>query len=265
MKTEKKSPISRRNQSKRADRTEKSSRNSDGLIRLNKFISDSGICSRRKADELISDGAVRVNGKLVSELGFKVAVTDRVYVNGNELSLNQRKIYILLNKPKDVITTTDDEFGRKTVLDIVRKQNRIFPVGRLDRNTTGALLITNDGELANRLMHPRYEVTKVYNATLDKKLLPDHAKILAEGVNIGGEKFSPCEILIDPANQAKISVILNEGKNKEVHRMFEFLGYLVKKLDRKYYAGLSTAGLKRGEYRHLSNSELLRLKKLVKL
>jgi 23S rRNA pseudouridine2605 synthase len=237
----------------------------ENLIRLNKIIADAGICSRRKADELISMGQVSVNGSIIIDMGTKVSPVDKVEIDGKQISKERNYIYILLNKPKDYITTTSDEKGRKTVMDLVKKRGRIYPVGRLDRNTTGALLLTNDGELANRLMHPRYEIAKMYNVTLDKRLKTGDAEKISKGINTGEAEYSPCELYYDTKDQTKISVVLREGKNREIHNIFEFLGYEVKKLDRKYYANLSTNKLERGEYRNLSKKEVMDLKKMVGL
>ncbi|MBI5326358.1 MAG: rRNA pseudouridine synthase [Ignavibacteriae bacterium] len=235
------------------------------LIRLNKFLADSGLTSRRKADELIKQGSVSVNNKIVTDLGTKIQSNDRVKVNGNPVKINQKLVYILLNKPKDYISTTSDEKGRKTILDIVKSSKRIFPVGRLDRNTTGVLLLTNDGELAHKLTHPSFEIERVYNVTLDKNLLPPDAKKIVSGIEIDNEMTSPCELFINPQNKSNVIITLTEGKNHEVKKIFEKLGYAVKKLDRKYFAGLSASGLGRGKYRHLKLPELLKLKKLTGL
>ncbi|OGU15928.1 MAG: hypothetical protein A2X61_01445 [Ignavibacteria bacterium GWB2_35_12] len=233
------------------------------LIRLNKFLADAGIASRRKADELIKQGSVSVNNKIVIDLGTKIQHTDRVSVNGNPVKTEQKLVYILLNKPKDYITTTSDEKDRKTVLDIVKSSKRIYPVGRLDRNTTGVLLLTNDGELAHKLTHPKFQIERVYNVTLDKILKPEDAQKIALGIDIDDAKTAPCELFIHPKNKSNVIITLKEGKNHEVKRIFEKLGYLVKKLDRKYFAGLSVQGLARGSYRHLSRHELYKLKKMA--
>ncbi len=237
----------------------------DQAVRINKYIADAGICSRRKADELIHHGEVTINDNLVIEPGTKVLPGDIVKVKGNIVASNRHYEYILLNKPKDYITTTNDEKGRKTVLDLVRKKVRLFPVGRLDRNTTGVLLLTNDGELAYRLTHPKYQIERVYNVALDKKLNSNDAKKIAEGITIEGESYSPCSILIDPKDSHKVTVILTEGKNRELHKVFAELGYSILRLNRIMYANLTTRGLRRGEYRHLTKKELSELKKLVKL
>lgn len=243
--------------------TRKKNSSESELIRLNKFIADAGYCSRRKADELISAGVVKVNGALVTELGAKVHPSDLVTIKGDPVSIKEHNIYIVLNKPKDVITTTADEKNRKTVLDIVRKQTRIFPVGRLDRNTTGVLLLTNDGELAHRLTHPSYEIPRQYAVKLDKALKPADAQKIADGLEIDGEKMAPCDIIISQQDKTKVFITLTEGKNHEVKRIFEFVGYEVKQLDRKSYAGITYKGLEKGRYRHLTRKEVLYLKKLV--
>ena len=238
----------------------------NNLVRLNKFIADSGAASRRKADELIEAGAVKVNGNTIRELGTKILKTDKVTVNGDPVGDIPHFVYIILNKPKDIITTTTDEFDRKTVMDLVHTNYRVFPVGRLDRNTTGLLLLTNDGEMTNRLTHPRYKIERLYIVGLDKPLKIHDARLITKGVELDEDEVtSPCELVIDPDNNSKISLLLKEGKNREVRRMFEKFGYEVKKLDRKMFAGLSTRGLKRGEYRHLTREEVLFLEKTTKL
>lgn len=234
-------------------------------IRLNKFIADSGLTSRRKADELIEKGLVKVNGKVVKELGSKVYRSDFVTVDGDPISIDTKNVYILLNKPKDTISTTDDELDRKTVMDIVRSKYRIYPVGRLDRNTTGVLLLTNDGELANRLMHPSYKVIRQYQVELDKAVSLPEAKQIAEGVELEDGKTAPCNIFVNPNDQKKLQLELIEGKYREIRRMFEKFGYFVKKLNRKMYANITTRGLPRGKYRHLTPREVAGLKKIVGL
>lgn len=234
-------------------------------IRLNKFIADAGICSRRKADVLISEGRVKVNKKVVIELGFKVSLSDFITIDGNPISRDSHFIYILLNKPKNTISTTDDEKNRATIFDIVKSKHRIFSIGRLDRNTTGVILLTNDGMLANRLMHPRYQIERVYNVGLDKGLTEKAAEQIAKGISTPEFQSSPCELIIDRFDNTKVTVILKEGKNHEIKKMFETFDYFVKKLDRKVFAGLTTKGLNRGEYRHLTKSEVNNLKKITKL
>jgi len=231
--------------------------------RLNKVIADSGITSRRKADELIEKGAVRVNGKVVTTLGFRVSANDEITVNGNPIPQNVRKIYIVLNKPKDYIVSAKDEHNRRTVMELVNIKTRIFPVGRLDRNTTGALLMTNDGELSHRLLHPSYEIERTYSTLLDKVLTEKDAKAILSGVEIEGSKTTVSELFIDPNNNKKIYLTLNEGKNHEVRLIFENLGYKVKQLDRKAFANITTSRLPRGEWRFLTRNEVFELKKMV--
>jgi 23S rRNA pseudouridine2605 synthase len=233
--------------------------------RLNKAIADAGVASRRHADDLIRTGAVKVNGRVVTELGTKVEIDDMVTVNGEPITRYKHLTYIVLNKPKDVISTSSDEKGRATVFDVVRLKTRLFTVGRLDRNTTGILLLTNDGELANRLMHPRYGILRVYKAVLDKPLRPDQARTIAAGVELEDGPTQPCDVTIDPSDKTNVMIGIREGRNREVRRIFEHLGFDVKRLDRKEYANMSTRGLKRGEYRHLTRDEVFELKRLVKL
>jgi len=234
-------------------------------IRLNKYIADGGVASRRTADELIETGKVTVNGAIVIDLGTKVSKTDLVSVNGEPVSFQKHLTYILLNKPKDVITTVSDELKRKTVFDIVKIHSRLFPVGRLDRNTTGALLLTNDGELAYRLTHPKFEVPREYIVKVDKKITFEDAKKISEGLELEDGLTSPCVIYVDPLDKHRARLEIKEGKNREVRRMFEFLGYDVKSLDRKSYSFLTTKGLDRGQYRHLTRYEIDRLRSILGL
>ncbi|HRP01317.1 MAG TPA: pseudouridine synthase [Candidatus Kapabacteria bacterium] len=252
---------------KKSDVPNKKSKDMNAPVRLNKFLADSGVASRRASDELIESGAVKINGKVVVELGTKVTKSDFITVNGDPIKEKKNLIYILLNKPKNVITTTSDEKGRKTVLDIVRKHVRIFPVGRLDRNTTGALILTNDGDLAHRLTHPSYQIERIYNVKLDKNLQFDHAKQIAEGgIDLGDNEITGvAELMINPEDRTKVVLKLKEGKNREVRRIFEHFEYEVKQLTRKYFAHLTITGMKIGEYRHLTRKEVLELKRLVKL
>jgi len=231
-------------------------------VRLNKYIANAGITSRRKADELITQGAVRINGKVVTELGVQIKpYEDQITVNGEVVSPQPRMVYLLLNKPKDTITTTNDEKDRTTVLDYIQTSERIYPVGRLDRNTTGVLLLTNDGELTNRLTHPSFEIEREYHATLDKRLEHADARKIAEGgINIGeGDVTGPAELLT-MENPNEVILKIREGKNREVRRIFETLGYEVEKLDRTSFAGLTHRGMSRGESRPLTNPEIHRLK-----
>ncbi len=231
-------------------------------IRLNKYLATAGVCSRRKADELIAQGRVRVNGKPVTSLGVKIDPSrDAVFVNEKQVALLDEPVYLIFNKPKDCIATANDERGRTTIFEYVRVKERVFPIGRLDRNTTGVLLLTNDGEFANRLMHPRYEIKKAYQVTLDKPLVPAHAKRLESGVRLSDGATEPAEVYFIPQGKNKvIGIVIHEGKNRQVHRMFEALGYAVEKLDRVGYAGLTYEGLKRGAWRHLTKPEVRKLK-----
>lgn len=234
-------------------------------IRLNKVLADAGVASRRKADELITSGAVKVNGKVVTTLGVKVQPDDFITVNGNPVPKNDKKVYFILNKPKDVIVSTEDEKGRKTVMDLIKTSYRIFPVGRLDRNTTGALILTNDGELAHRLLHPSYQIPRTYVALLDKELKQTDAELISKGVQLEDGMTSPCEVVIHPKNPRKVIITLFEGRNHEVKRIFMHFNFNVKQLDRKVFAGISVQRLERGEYRILSKKEVNLLKKMVNL
>ena len=237
--------------------------NADEQTRLNKVIADSGITSRRNADTLIEKGVVRVNGKVITTLGYRVSSDDDITVNGNPIPQNVKKIYIVLNKPKDYIVSVKDESNRRTVMELVRIKSRIFPVGRLDRNTTGILLMTNDGELAHRLLHPSFEVERTYATLLDRDLLEKDAKAILDGIEIDGSKANVSELFIDPNNQRKVYLTLTEGKNHEVRIIFEQLGYQVKQLDRKAFATITTSHLPKGEWRFLTRNEVFQLKKLV--
>lgn len=231
-------------------------------IRLNRYIANAGICSRRDADELIRSGAIKVNGNVVTELGMKVKKTDIVTYKGKVLS-PERLVYILLNKPKDYITTTDDPEQRKTVMDLVKDacQERIYPVGRLDRNTTGLLLLTNDGELAKLLSHPSSEVEKLYEVAIDKPLTREHeAQIRSQDFVLedGPVHLDAFEIL--SPSRMLFGIQLHSGRNRVVRRIFEKFGYNVEKLDRVVYAGLTKKDLPRGHWRYLSEEEIVRLK-----
>lgn len=221
-----------------------------------------GEASRRKADEMIANGEVAVNGAIVTELGFKVNRTDRVLIGGRMIHQAKSQIYILMNKPKDAITTNADELHRRTVIDVLNLKDRVFAVGRLDRNTTGALLLTNDGDLATRLMHPSSEVQKDYEATLSEKMSHEALEKLKAGLRLKdtGERTRPCEgRVLDDGYTVWLSI--HEGKNRQVHRMFEAVGYEVVKLQRVNYAGLALGKLKRGEWRYLEQPEVAKLYK----
>lgn len=236
-------------------------------VRLNKYIANAGISSRRKADELIQQGLVEVNGQVVLEMGFKVKPGDVVKYNG-EVVERDDKIYVLLNKPRDFITTTSDERGRKTVMQLVRKAAqgaRLYPVGRLDRNTTGLLLITNDGDLAQHLSHPSTNVVKVYMVELDKPIQPEDLIAIRAGITLEDGFIQVDEIdITEPQVDARfIGVAIHSGKNRIVRRIFEHFGYDVKRLDRVSYAGLSKKNLPRGKWRYLTEKELVYLKHLT--
>ena len=239
----------------------------EGTIRLNKFIANCGVCSRREADKLIERGELSVNGEVVTSLGSRVAPSDKVEHNGNLLS-QADKIYILLNKPKDTITTTDDPEGRKTVMDLVEiaSDERVYPVGRLDRNTTGVLFFTNDGELAQRLIHPKRNIKKVYALQLDKDLDLADLEKLERGIKLKDGLMKPDKVAyIDPADPTKIGVEIHSGKNRIIHRMFNHLGYNVDKLDRVLFGKFDKRKLKRGEWRNLSDSEVKEIRIFVGL
>lgn len=234
-------------------------------VRLNKYIANAGICSRREADVLIQTGVVEVNGIMITELGFKVKPTDVVKYDGVVIK-SEVKRYVLLNKPKDFITTMDDPMGRKTVMQLVAKacKERIFPVGRLDRNTTGLLLLTNDGDLAKKLTHPRYEMKKIYHVEVNKNVNIDDMKKLMEGVELDDGGFAKAD-KVDFVNEEKareVGVEIHSGKYRVVRRMFEAVGYEVIKLDRVFFAGLTKKDLPRGTYRHLTETEVNFLKML---
>lgn len=238
----------------------KSGRSED--IRLNRFIANAGICSRREADKYIAAGIVTVNNKTVTEMGVKVKMTDDVRLDGRRLNAEQ-KVYVLLNKPKGFTTTTEDPKEDVTVMDLVKNacNERIYPVGRLDKNTTGLLLLTNDGEMAERLSHPSHRVKKIYQVTLDKQVTKNHMLQIAEGIELEDGPIAADMIsFIDPANKFEVGMEIHSGRNRIVRRIFEHLGYRVKKLDRVYFAGLTKKNLPRGKWRLLSNKEVQYLK-----
>jgi len=233
--------------------------------RLNKYIANAGICSRRKADEHIAAGKVTVNGEVVTAMGYRVAENDLVLFEGKEV-VNSSKVYILLNKPKDFITTTNDERGRRTVMELIKLATggrRVYPVGRLDRNTTGLLLITNDGDLAQRLSHPSGEIRKLYEVTLDKDVTQAHFDLIKAGLDLE-DGHAPVDQLAYPDKSQKniVGIEIHIGRNRIVRRIFEHLGYKVKKLDRVVYAGLTKRDLPRGKWRFLKEEEVIRLKYL---
>ncbi len=240
------------NQSKPAVKSD-----NDG-VRLNKFIANSGICSRREADTYIEHGSVTVNGKLVTEMGYKVKPTDEVRFDGSLISIEQKR-YILLNKPKNYITTMEDDRGRKTVMELIGNatQERIYPVGRLDRNTTGLLLFTNDGELAKKLTHPKHNVRKLYHASLDKKLsIADLEKLRGDVVIEGKRVFIDAVSYVAGEKKTEVGIEIHSGRNRIVRKIFEHFGYTVTKLDRVVFAGLTKKNLPRGRWRELTKQEL---------
>lgn len=232
------------------------------IIRLNKYIANSGLCSRREADEFIKQGLVTVNGKVVSELGTKVSEKDVIKFKG-KLLMKERKVYVLLNKPKDYITTTDDPYAKKIVFDLLKYacKERIYPVGRLDRMTTGVLLLTNDGDLTKKLTHPKFNKKKIYHISLDKNLKkPDLVKI-SEGIDLEDGFISADAIAyVDPNDKKQIGLEIHSGRNRIIRRVFEHLGYRIVKLDRVYFAGLTKKGLQRGKWRYLTEKEIVMLK-----
>ncbi len=237
----------------------------DKEIRLNRFIANSGYCSRRQADRYIELGMVEVNGKTVTELGTKVQKTDIVKVDGQRLT-PEKKYYVLLNKPRGFITTTDDPFDRRTVMELVKNacQERIYPVGRLDRNTTGLLLFTNDGDLAKLLTHPKHRIRKIYRVRLDKPISKEQLNIIAGGIELedGFIKVDAIEYVGDARTKTEVGVELHSGRNRIVRRIFEHLGFEVVKLDRTVFANLSKKDLPRGKWRMLDDKEVKFLKML---
>jgi len=231
-------------------------------IRLNKYLSNAGVCSRREADVLIETGVVSVNGKIVIELGFKINQGDVVQYDGETINAETKR-YVLLNKPKGFITTMDDPRGRKTVMTLVSKacRERIYPVGRLDRETTGLLLFTNDGDMAKKLTHPRYQAIKMYHVELNKSVAKEDLEKLLEGVDLedGRTKVDKIEY-VENGTSKEVGVEIHSGKNRIVRRLFESLGYQVIKLDRVQFGGLSKKDLPRGYYRHLTEQEVAFLK-----
>ena len=227
-------------------------------VRLNKFLANAGICSRREADEFIAAGVVSVNGEIVTELGTKIKRTDEVKFHDEPVSV-ERKVYVLLNKPKDCVTTSDDPQERKTVMHCVKDacKERIYPVGRLDRNTTGVLLLTNDGDLASKLTHPKYLKKKIYHVYCDKNVTKADLDQIAAGITLeDGEIHADAISYASETDKKQVGIEIHSGKNRIVRRIFESLGYKVIKLDRVYFAGLTKKGLKRGDWRYLTEQEV---------
>ena len=236
---------------------------SSDVMRLNKYVAKSGLCSRRQAAELVKNGQIQVNGKVVLEPYYEVQPDDRITYKGKPLQVEERKVYILLNKPKDVITTVHDERGRKTVLDLLQDKvrERVYPVGRLDRATTGLLVLTNDGDLAKKLAHPSHKVKKVYHVVLDRPVRPEDLEKISNGLQLedGLDLVDSIDYVKD-AGKSEVGIELHIGKNRIVRRIFEHLGYQVRRLDRTYYAGLTKKDLPRGRYRFLTEREIIMLK-----
>ena len=227
-------------------------------LRLNKFLANAGVCSRREADEFITAGVVKVNGEVVTELGTKILRTDSVMFHDQPVTL-EKKVYVLLNKPKDYVTTSDDPQQRKTVMDLVKGAcpERIYPVGRLDRNTTGVLLLTNDGDLASKLTHPKFLKKKVYHVYLDKKVAASDLQQIAEGITLDdGEIHADAIDYASETDKSQVGIEIHSGKNRIVRRIFEHLGYRVVKLDRVQFAGLTKKNVRRGDWRFLTEKEV---------
>lgn len=232
-------------------------------VRLNKFLANAGICSRREADELISAGEISVNGKIITELGAKVSPKDDIRHKGKKI-VREKKVYILLNKPKDYVTTVKDKHADKTVIDLVKNAclERVYPVGRLDKNTTGVLLLTNDGELTKELTHPSYNKKKIYHVFLDKDVTKDHMLQIVEGLQLDEDLISADAIhYVDENDRTQVGIEIHSGQNRIVRRIFESLGYKIKKLDRVYFAGLTKKNLPRGKWRFLTEKEISILKR----
>jgi 23S rRNA pseudouridine2605 synthase len=254
--------VQRREQGKRFDKRDKSDKRpvepTDDPIRLNRFIANSGVCSRREADKLIEQGKVKVNGEVVREMGHKVMRTDEVLYNGKKL-VPEKKVYVLLNKPKDTVTTSNDPEGRRTVIDLVKRatSERIYPVGRLDRNTTGVLLFTNDGDMAKKLAHPSSNVRKIYHVFLDKHISKADFDAIAAGVELEDGPVKPDELSYpDPQDKTQLGIEIHSGKNRIVRRIFASKGYDVIKLDRVYFGGLTKKNVPRGKWRLLTDQEV---------
>jgi 23S rRNA pseudouridine2605 synthase len=233
------------------------------LIRLNRFIANSGVCSRRDADEHIKNGVISVNGKIVTDLGTKVSYDDDVRLRNKKLSA-EKKVYILMNKPKDYVTTVEDPHAGHTVLELIGDKcpERVYPVGRLDKATTGVLLLTNDGDLTGKLTHPKYKRKKIYHVFLDHPLVKNDLFKLTEGVELDGENIvADAVAYADEEDRSQIGIEIHSGQNRVIRRMFEAMGYKVKKLDRVYFAGLTKKNLPRGKWRFLTEKEVSMLKR----
>lgn len=235
-------------------------------MRINKFLARSGVASRRTSEKYVQDGRVSVNGKTVTDLATQVdEQRDIVRVDGRTVRPAQKKLYVLLHKPKGVITTVQDERGRKTVMDLVDVNESLFPVGRLDRDTEGLLLLTNDGEMANRLMHPRYQITKTYRVRLDKNFSPADLERLESGIELEDGMTAPCRVRYYTDELNRVELQIHEGRKRQVRRMFEALDYRIRHLKRVQYGPLHLKGVERGEWRFLKPAEINRLRRATKL
>ena len=233
------------------------------MIRLNKFLASAGIGSRRKCDDYITAGKVSVNGRVVQKLGVRIdELKDRISFEGTDVTLKKDLLYIILNKPKGIITSASDEYKRNTVVDLIPLEERIFPVGRLDRDTTGLIVLTNDGELTNRLIHPKYKIPKTYHVLLNKIFQPKDKYHFEHGILLDDSLTAPCKIseirIID--NCSFVKIVLYEGRKRQIRSMFDQLGYDVVELDRVAFGPLTLGGLKRGQWRYLTKSEIAQLK-----
>ena len=247
----------------RPDKTALNDKKEIERIRLNRFIANSGVCSRRDADEHIKNGFISVNGKVITDLGTKVSYEDDVRFKTKRLSA-EKKVYILMNKPKDYVTTVDDPHAEHTVLELIGDacRERVYPVGRLDKATTGVLLLTNDGDLAGKLTHPKYKRRKIYHVFLDNPVTKNDLFKLTEGIELDGVTvIADAVSYADPDDKSQIGIELHSGQNRVVRRMFETLGYKVKKLDRVYFAGLTKKNVQRGKWRYLNDKEISMLKR----
>ena len=232
-------------------------------MRLNKYVAHAGICSRRKAVDLVKNGEVSVNGKVEINPAYEIKKGDQVQYNGKDIRIERRKVYILMNKPKNTLTTVTDDRGRRTVMDIINNKvkERIYPVGRLDRNSTGLLLLTNDGDLAKKLSHPSHGIKKLYHVILHKSVLPSDIDLIQRGIELDDGTATVDKInYVEGAPKAEVMIELHSGKNRIIRRIFEHLEYTVERLDRIYYGGLTKKDLPRGWFRPLEKQEIIMLK-----
>lgn len=235
-------------------------------MRLNKFVAHCGICSRREAAQLVKEGQIKVNDKVETNPAYEVQFKDKIFYQNKRISPQENKVYILLNKPKNYITTLKDEKSRHTVMDLLENKisERVYPVGRLDRNSTGLLLMTNDGELAQKLSHPSFKVQKIYHVGLDKNLQTKDLEKIRDGITLDDGKIEVDSIDYVEGKKDEVGIEIHSGKNRVIRRLFESLSYEVKKLDRVYYAGLTKKSIPRGKFRHLTKQEIITLKHFLK-